>query len=246
MAAEQTPSSIPEEHKATAPKTLGCWVLTVSDTKTPETDTSGALIRERLTAAGHLVVGSSIVRDEPIEDIADFLRAEVSGEGVGPDPHQVDPHSAEQGRRSDDVVMIRHIDGQVFDRELARALYERLRGRRAVAPKQIHEGEAFAAQHGSLGDGERPIDQVAAPRKEHDAALLAGGGDGGSHEGRVVIAASPAGSETTDVEDRRRPWFWGLDDNGQGVRRTSRSTNPVVDGQFVCACREVQGEHGLG
>ena len=67
MAAEPARPSTPDEHKATAPTTLGCWVLTISDTKTPETDTSGALIRERLTGAGHLVVGSSIVRDEPVD-----------------------------------------------------------------------------------------------------------------------------------------------------------------------------------
>ena len=59
--------STPDEHKATAPTTLGCWVLTISDTKTPETDTSGALIRELLTGAGHRVVASSIVRDEPVD-----------------------------------------------------------------------------------------------------------------------------------------------------------------------------------
>jgi len=62
-----TRPSTPDEHKATAPKVLGCWVLTISDTKTPESDTSGALIRERLAAAGHRVVGSGIVRDEPVE-----------------------------------------------------------------------------------------------------------------------------------------------------------------------------------
>ena len=67
MAADSTRSATPDEHKATAPKALGCWVLTISDTKTPESDTSGALIRERLAAAGHRVVGSSIVRDEPVE-----------------------------------------------------------------------------------------------------------------------------------------------------------------------------------
>ena len=60
-----TPDSTPLEHKATAPSTIGCWVLTISDTKTPETDTSGALIRKLLQEAGHQVVGSSIVRDEP-------------------------------------------------------------------------------------------------------------------------------------------------------------------------------------
>jgi molybdenum cofactor biosynthesis protein B len=57
----------PREHKATAPKSVGCFVLTVSDTKNPETDTSGAVIRELLSAAGHRVAGSAIVRDEPAE-----------------------------------------------------------------------------------------------------------------------------------------------------------------------------------
>ena len=65
MSADRT--STPDEHKKTAPKTVGCFVLTVSDTKNPETDTSGALIRELLTAAGHRVAGSAIVRDEPAE-----------------------------------------------------------------------------------------------------------------------------------------------------------------------------------
>jgi molybdenum cofactor biosynthesis protein B len=60
-------AATPQDHKAHAPRTVGCWVLTISDTKTPETDTSGALIRERLAAAGHRVIGSSIVRDEPTE-----------------------------------------------------------------------------------------------------------------------------------------------------------------------------------
>ena len=40
-------------------------VLTISDTRTPETDSSGALIRERLGSAGHSVVGYEILPDEP-------------------------------------------------------------------------------------------------------------------------------------------------------------------------------------
>ena len=42
----QRPIATPDEHKATAPKAVGCFVLTVSDTKTPETDTGGRTIRE--------------------------------------------------------------------------------------------------------------------------------------------------------------------------------------------------------
>ena len=58
---------VPQEHKASAPRSIGCFVLTISDSKTPETDTSGQLIRERLAAAGHTVVGHTIVRDEPTQ-----------------------------------------------------------------------------------------------------------------------------------------------------------------------------------
>ncbi len=61
------PAGTPREHKASAPPTVGCFVLTISDTKTPETDTSGALIRELLAAAGHPVIASAIVRDEPVD-----------------------------------------------------------------------------------------------------------------------------------------------------------------------------------
>ena len=60
-------AATPREHRATAPATVACYVLTVSDTKTLETDTSGAVIRELLGAAGHRVAGSAIVRDEPLE-----------------------------------------------------------------------------------------------------------------------------------------------------------------------------------
>jgi molybdenum cofactor biosynthesis protein B len=65
--------STPDEHKSTAPRAIGCWVLTISDSKTPETDTSGKLIRELLTGAGHTVVGAEIVRDEP-SDVQRVIR----------------------------------------------------------------------------------------------------------------------------------------------------------------------------
>lgn len=58
-------SEAPAEHKSSAPKSVACYVLTVSDTRTPETDTSGRAIRELLEAAGHSVSGYDIVRDEP-------------------------------------------------------------------------------------------------------------------------------------------------------------------------------------
>ena len=53
------------EHRESAPKSVGCVVITVSDTRTIETDTSGRIMRERLEAAGHRIVGYHIVPDEP-------------------------------------------------------------------------------------------------------------------------------------------------------------------------------------
>ncbi|HEX8203288.1 MAG TPA: molybdopterin-binding protein, partial [Isosphaeraceae bacterium] len=58
-------STVVAEHRAGAPAGLDLAVLTVSDTRTLQTDTSGALIVERAEAAGHRVVERSIVPDEP-------------------------------------------------------------------------------------------------------------------------------------------------------------------------------------
>lgn len=53
------------EHRADAPKALNLAVLTVSDTRTVETDTSGALIVSMAEGHGHRIVERRIVPDEP-------------------------------------------------------------------------------------------------------------------------------------------------------------------------------------
>jgi len=45
---------------------VGCFVLTVSDTRTSDTDSSGRAIREFIERAGHQVTGFALVRDEPV------------------------------------------------------------------------------------------------------------------------------------------------------------------------------------
>ena len=52
------------EHKAQAPLSVACFVLTVSDTRTEANDTGGQAIRELLEGAGHAVSGHAIVKDE--------------------------------------------------------------------------------------------------------------------------------------------------------------------------------------
>jgi molybdenum cofactor biosynthesis protein B len=60
-----TPSH--REHKAHGEPKVSCGVITVSDTRTPETDTSGRLIQDLLAQAGHAVAAYHIVKDEPSE-----------------------------------------------------------------------------------------------------------------------------------------------------------------------------------
>lgn len=57
--------SPPAEHKAHGPASVACSVITCSDTRTPETDTSGQLIRTLLERAGHRIHAYHVVKDEP-------------------------------------------------------------------------------------------------------------------------------------------------------------------------------------
>jgi molybdenum cofactor biosynthesis protein B len=52
-------------HRAAAPASVACFVLTISDTRTEATDTSGRAIADLLGAAGHSVSGRAIVPDDP-------------------------------------------------------------------------------------------------------------------------------------------------------------------------------------
>ncbi len=60
-----TPSH--KEHKHHAPRSVGCMIITCSDTRTPDTDTSGQLIQKLLTEKGHKIAAYHLVKDEPAE-----------------------------------------------------------------------------------------------------------------------------------------------------------------------------------
>ena len=57
---------VEHQHAAQA-LTIGFAVLTLSDTRTRDSDTSGLLIRERMSAQGHSLIADQIIRDEPAE-----------------------------------------------------------------------------------------------------------------------------------------------------------------------------------
>ena len=61
---------------------MPCYVLTISDTRTLETETSGRAIADLLTAAGHSVVGRAVVKDEPADvrrTVGDAIQAGTAG-----------------------------------------------------------------------------------------------------------------------------------------------------------------------
>jgi molybdopterin adenylyltransferase len=56
-------------------------VLTVSDTRSPEEDKSGATLAERIEKAGHAVAGRAIVTDD-VEKIRQQMRTWIADKGV--------------------------------------------------------------------------------------------------------------------------------------------------------------------
>lgn len=69
------------EHKEKAKRQVSCGVITVSDTRTRETDTSGQLILSMLERAGHRVSQYHIIKDEP-DQIRPLLRSLLADAAV--------------------------------------------------------------------------------------------------------------------------------------------------------------------
>jgi molybdenum cofactor biosynthesis protein B len=100
---EPAPGSRHHPHRQAAPERVAVCILTVSDTRTLETDTGGARVAELLAAAGHAVAAREIVRDEAAA-IAEALRAALRRDGVdaviltggtGVAPRDVTPEAVE-------------------------------------------------------------------------------------------------------------------------------------------------------
>ena len=69
-------------HRADAPSAVRVFVLTISDTRTEATDTSGDAIVSALADAGHTVTGRKILRDDPGPVAEAVRRATVSADVV--------------------------------------------------------------------------------------------------------------------------------------------------------------------
>ncbi len=56
-----------QDHKQHAPRSVRVYLITVSDTRTEENDTSGKAAKEMIAAAGHELAGYRVLKDEPAE-----------------------------------------------------------------------------------------------------------------------------------------------------------------------------------
>lgn len=68
-------------HRANAPASVRCFVLTISDTRTEETDTGGRTIADLLVEAGHTITGRRIVKDEASE-VAALVKLQAASDRV--------------------------------------------------------------------------------------------------------------------------------------------------------------------
>jgi molybdenum cofactor biosynthesis protein B len=69
------------EHKAAAPPSVRCFVLTISDTRTDATDASGRAIADLLTASGHVITGRAIVPDDA-DSVRDLVQRQLASADV--------------------------------------------------------------------------------------------------------------------------------------------------------------------
>ncbi len=165
---EPKPDSSAHHHRQSARSAVPTAVVTVSDTRTPETDTGGARVAELLGAAGHPVVARVIAKDEPAEISAalqalllrDDVAAVILTGGTGVAPRDITPEAVEP-------LLDRLVPG--FG-ELFRALsYEQI-GSAALLSRALAglaAGRVVFALPGSRGAVELAMEKLVLPELGH-------------------------------------------------------------------------------
>jgi molybdenum cofactor biosynthesis protein B len=154
-------------------------VVTVSDTRTLRDDEGGAVLVDRLEAAGCTVTVREIVRDEPDairavvarvcdEDLADAI-VTTGGTGVAP---------RDRTYEAVDALLDKRLEG--FGEAFRRLSWDEV-GPRAVLSRAVagtHRGRVVAALPGSPKAVALAVDRVLGPILAHAVALARGDAPG--------------------------------------------------------------------
>jgi molybdenum cofactor biosynthesis protein B len=168
---EPKPSSAAHHHRKSAARSVATVVITVSDTRTLETDAGGQCAAQLLEAAGHPVRAREIAKDDPAA-IGAALRAALERDdigavvltgGTGVAPRDVTPESVEP-------LLDRIVPG--FG-ELFRALSYQEIGSAALVSRAlagIASGKVVFALPGSRGAVQLALEKLILPELGHLAA----------------------------------------------------------------------------
>ena len=170
------------EHRLQGPAAVPCAILTISDSRDPSTDTSGAFIRRALERAGHAVIGSTILKDEPrlivanLRALAEQARARVvlltGVTGIG---------SRDSTFEAVSGLLEKRLDG--FG-ELFRTLSYRAIGSAAMLSRAVagtYRGMVLFSMPGSEAAVRLAMTRLILPELRHAAGLVAGRTRAGRH-----------------------------------------------------------------
>ncbi len=152
---------------------LSCAVITVSDTRTPATDTSGQWIQDQLREAGHQVDHYEIIPDDPhrisqlLRGLGESLQAVICSGGTGISPRDT-TYDALTG------LLEKQLPG--FG-ELFRWLSYQEVGSRAIASRAVagtYHNKLIFSLPGSLGAVKLALGTLILPELRHLGRQLAG------------------------------------------------------------------------
>ena len=156
------------EHKKEAPKSVGVALLTISDSRTEETDESGKLLRQKLVESGHRVIAYHLLKNdaaavkETIEELLDEedVQVIITGGGTGLSHRDMTVETVS-------AMLEKRLDG--FG-ELFRSLSYLEIGTSSMMSRALAgviKGKVIICIPGSLGATELAVDKIILPEVGH-------------------------------------------------------------------------------
>ncbi len=156
------------EHKKEAPQSAGVALLTVSDSRTEETDESGKLLRQKLVEAGHRIIAYTLLKNdaaavrETIEELLDEEEVQVivTGGGTGLSHRDITVETVS-------AMLEKRLDG--FG-ELFRSLSYQEIGTSCIMSRSVAgviKGKVIICIPGSLGAARLAVEKIILPEIGH-------------------------------------------------------------------------------